>query len=226
MLHYGKEYRKGQFIPESMYEDYLDYAFGRGRTLKGTTLWKDEYDRGFLCPSENSGWEAFAFDGTNHIYLGNFGDDIILQDNYEDNWIDHFEEMCSKADRSNSDEAVRILRDLYLDGRNKDEWTEIGVRIANDAECIDWITEYWSFVRWNNHGNESSFSEIGGFKGLIDCITEPEYVFDELSESIESGDVDAAALKDRLEQICHRYSTISSNNRKSIFEKYFKYFKR
>ena len=38
MIHRGKEYRPG-FIPEEVYEDYIDIAYGRGEDLRNTLLW-------------------------------------------------------------------------------------------------------------------------------------------------------------------------------------------
>ena len=50
MIWNGKRYGKGQIIPEAMYEEFIDRSYGTGHNLKETRLWKDTYERGFVCP--------------------------------------------------------------------------------------------------------------------------------------------------------------------------------
>ena len=196
MRYNGKELKAGE-IDEWTYEDFIDYAYGRGDNLKNTKLWKKTYQFGFVCPDEEGGWLAFAYDGQKYLFLGTFSFDEVFEPEEED-WYDYRFRMMRKADRSDTPEAIGILRDLYLDDRNTDR-TPKGVRIAGDPDCISWMIAYWSFTRWNNHGNEPSFDEIDGFQGLVDCITQPESLLDYL---VDSGERE---LADRLYGLHRRY---------------------
>lgn len=80
-------------------------------------------------------------------------------------------ELLELADRSAPDVGIGILRDLYLG----DPWgtTAAGRAIANDPEAIGFLVDYWRYVKWNEHGNEASLSEVG-FDGFVEIITTPE----------------------------------------------------
>ena len=196
MRYNGKELKAGE-IDEWTYEDFIDYAYGRGDNLKNTRLWKKTYQFGFVCPDEEGGWLAFAYDGQKYLFLGTFSFDEVFEPEEED-WYDYRFRMMRKADRFDTPEAIGILRDLYLDDRNTDR-TPKGVRIAGDPDCISWMIDYWGFTRWNNHGNEPSFDEIDGFQGLVDCITQPESLLEYL---VDSGERE---LADRLYGLHRRY---------------------
>jgi len=201
MIWNGKRYGKGQIIPEAMYEEFIDRAYGTGHNLKETRLWKDTYERGFVCPDENGGWDAFAYDGRNHRFLGTFSDDEAFSHEEED-WEDYRDRMLSEADRKPSNEAIEILRALYADPRSKAEWSEDGMRMANDPDCLRWFSDYWSYVRWNEHGNECSLSEVG-FNGFVETILHPE---DFRGYLLEGGDDNGRDLADRLEGLNRKYS--------------------
>ena len=194
MIHKGMEYRPGE-IDEMLYEDFIDIAYGIGDDLRNTKLWRPEYRYGFVCPDEEGGWCAFAYDGSRHLFLGTFATEQVFGPEEED-WYDYRERMYSEADRAPSSEAIEILRKLYLDPRNKVEWSDVGQRIANDGECIRFLTDYWDYVRWCEHGNECSLSEIE-FSGFIDSILEPEYVLDYLQDD---------DLKKRLRKLHRKYA--------------------
>ena len=197
MIHGGKEYRPGP-IPEELYEDFIDIAYGRGADLRETRLWKDSYARGFVCPDGYGQWLAFAYDGKHHLFLGTYVFEAVFEPEEED-WYVYRDRRMSEADRAPTDEAIRILRDLYLDERNGKERTPKGVRIAGDPECLRWMADYWSFTRWNEHGNEPCFEEIDGFQGLVDCITQPQSLLDYL---VDSGEKE---LAERLYGLSRRY---------------------
>lgn len=197
---HGVTYRPNVAVPEELYEDFIDRAYGQGTNLKDTLLWKDQYERGFTSPDGNGGWYAFAYDGRKYLYLGSFSEEEIIDD-FPD-WEDYREEMEMKADVSKPKEAIRILRELYLDVNSQREWTGKGRLIADDTDCIDWFVDYWTFVRWNEHGNQCNISEIG-FSGLIDMIVNP----DEVSEYLLSSECDRGTeLNARLMELNRRFS--------------------
>lgn len=198
----GKEYRKGQIISEEMYEDFIDIACGRGEGLTGTRLWNDRYKKGFVCPDEEGNWIGFAYDGSRYYFLGTFSEDEVFYPDEED-FYDFRERRMSEADSLPSVEALEVLRSLYLDPRSRKDWTDEGLRMAEDPECLRWFSEYWDYVRWCEHGNECSLSEIG-FQGFADTILEPEYVLDYLLYDGE-GDRESRGLAERLRLLNERY---------------------
>ncbi len=168
---HGKEFKPGP-IPEDVYEDFIDIAYGRGDNLKVTKLWKRSYVRGFVCPDGYNKWMAFAYDGRRYLFLGTFSYDEVFAPEEED-WNAYQEWMLSNADRSPSTEAVNVIRALYLDDHNRDIRRPIGEKIFNDQGCLTWFAKYWDYVRWNEHGNECSLSEVG-FDGFIDTFLNPD----------------------------------------------------
>ena len=201
MIWKGKEYRPGPIISEWVYEDFIDIAYGRGSNLKDTTLWKDSYRYGFVCPDEEGGFMAFAYDGRNYRFLGTFDSSIFPEE--EEDWYDYQDRMFSEADRSPSDKAVDILRRLYLDANNRQEQTAVGLEIAKDPECLRYMADYWSYVRWCEHGNECSLSEVR-FEGLVNDILDPTYVLEYLSNDEDSKE--ARRLEKVLRKLNKRYS--------------------
>lgn len=193
----GVTYLPGVAIPEDLYEEYIDRAYGRGMSLRDTLIWNDRYERGFVTPDWEGGWYAFAYDGRKHYYLGQFGSEQLIPD--EDSWEDHEYEMLLKADTSVPKEAIGILKDLYLDGRSDSRPSRTDLAIAGDEECIRWFIDYWTFVRWNEHGNQCSVSEIG-FDGFIGMILRPAPV----SEYLKEADCDTARELDRRLAKLHR----------------------
>ena len=200
MIWKGKEYRKGQIISEEMYEDFIDIAYGRGEGLKGTRLWKDRYERGFVCPDEAGKWIGFAYDGSRYHFLGTFREDEVFYPEEED-FCDFRERRLSEADRLPSVEALDVLRSLYLDSRSKDDWTDEGLAMAIDPECMVWFSDYWDYVRWCEHGNECSLSEVE-FKGFVDSVMDPQYVLEYL---LTDSDDRSEGLAKRLRALNSRY---------------------
>jgi hypothetical protein len=201
MIHCGKEYRPG-FIPEAVYEDYIDIAYGRGEDLRNTLLWKDSYERGFVCPDGYGKWLAFAYDGKRHLFLGTFPEEKVFPHEEED-WYDYRERMFAEADRKPSPQAVDILRSLYLDGRNGRPDPRL-VSMAKDPACLKWFSDYWDYVRWNEHGNECSLSEVG-FEGFADCILDPEPYLEYLLPEGDETD-DGKILAEKLKLLHRRYA--------------------
>lgn len=195
----GVTYLPGVVIPEDLYEDFIDRSYGVGYNLMVTRLWNDRYERGFVSPDGDGGWFAFAYDGRRYRYLGWFTSDEILEE--EIDWYDYEYMMEMNADVATPDNAIAILRELYLNENSKSKWTDKGLRIANDTDCLDWFSEYWSFVRWNEHGNQDNISDIG-FTGFIDIILDPEGV----SEYLLMSECDRGTeLEARLSMLHTRY---------------------
>ena len=109
--------------------------------------------------------------------------------------------MLLKADTSIPRDAIPILRDLFLDSRSGEHPSGTDLAIADDDECIRWMIDYWTFVRWNERGNECMISEVG-FRGFIDAILHPS----EVSEYLKQADCDSAKELDRrLSRLNRRY---------------------
>lgn len=197
---HGTTYLPGVVIPEEMYEYFIDRAYGNGINLRDTRIWNDRYERGFAVPDGSGAWEAFVSDGRRYRYLGRFVREQLASD--DDDWEDREYEMLLKADASLPKDAIPILRDLYLDPRSGSHPTEKERRMASDPDCIRWFVDYWTFVRWNEHGDECMISEIG-FDGFLDTILHPGDTIRYLS----ANDCDRARnLKERLSELNGRYS--------------------
>ena len=203
MIWKGKTYKAGQEISEWMYEDFIDIAYGRGENLKETKLWKDPYRYGFVCPDEEGGWIGFAYDGSRYLFLGTFSEEDVFYPEVED-FYDYSERMLKEADRLPSVEALEVLRTLYLDPRSKDDWTDEGLRMASDPECMRWFSDYWDYVRWCEHGNECSLSEVQ-FKGFVETVMDPGYVLEYLLPEGDETDT-SMELAERLRKLNKRYA--------------------
>jgi hypothetical protein len=68
----GKRYSAGKPIPESVYEEFIDFAYGRGDDLRDTLLWDSSYERGFTCPDGYGNIYALAVKRGTAYYLGRF----------------------------------------------------------------------------------------------------------------------------------------------------------
>jgi len=120
----------------------------------------------------------------------------------EESWEEYRDRLMAEADGMSATEAVDTLRALYVDPRSKNEWTEAGLDMANDPECLRWFSDYWSYVRWNEHGNECSLSEVG-FGGFVDTILRPE----DFKGYLQEGDNrEGRELADRLEELNRKYT--------------------
>ncbi len=199
MKYEGKTLKRGE-ISEWAYEHFIDVAYGRGANLKDTKLWKPGYVRGFVCPDDNGGYFAFAYDGEKHLYLGDFKHSQVFEDEGEDKY-DKEERMLREADRSNVIEAIDILRSLYLDPDFKELTTPEGMKIAGDPDCIKWMSDYWNYVKWNEHGNECSISEVR-FEGFCEDLIDPSNAIEYLMpDGPKYADDTAKELAERLTRL-------------------------
>lgn len=191
-------------VSEWVYEEYIDRAYGRGEDLRNTVLWKDSYERGFVCPDEEGGWLAFAYDGRDHFFLGRFGNEIFPPE--EEDIYDREERILGEADRASPEKAIAILRDLYLDPDFRDETTPEGIAIANDPECVKWISDYWAYICWNEHGNQCLPSEVR-FGGFVEDILDPSNALEYLMPDGEDYSVPkAVSLAGTLKKLHRRYA--------------------
>ena len=79
--------------------------------------------------------------------------------------------LLEEADRSNTAAGIEILRTVYLaDTGGADP---VGAAIADDNDAMRWMVNYWSYVHWNERGNEAALSEVL-FDGFIDLIMNPQ----------------------------------------------------
>lgn len=141
--------------------------------------------------------------------------DYSQYDNGDDyTTVDAIYEMMNQADSTSR--PMSILLECY----NKyEDHTSQADAIANDKEALAWLDDYWEYVCWNERGNEPSMDEVGGFKGMVEYITDPEMAgraIDYLQYDDEI-DEDAQNLIDRLKQITSRYNGVSKM-KKSIDE--------
>lgn len=66
-----------------------------------------------------------------------------------------------------SPSAMAIVREIVI---RDDPSIE---RIARDDRVFSWICGYWSFVSWNEHGNEIGYHELaydGGFRDILNQL--------------------------------------------------------
>ena len=168
----GKHYVVGP-IPEQVYEDFIDYAYGRGDWLGNTKLWKKEYRTGFVCPDGNGGYHAFAEVNGKCLYLGTYNEDETFEPEVPE-WEDM---MLEKAYHARPREQMRILREILLMG----EHTPLQEEMANDSEVAQFIEDYWAFVVWNEHGNQSTLDEVGFYPGMLEMILDIEPYHEYLS---------------------------------------------
>lgn len=193
----GVTYLPGVVIPEELYEEYIDRAYGRGMNLRDTMIWNDRYIRGFALPDDNCGWLAFAYDGKLYTYLGCFDKEQLDPDTPEE---DKEYELILKANASPPEVSIPILRDLYLCSGEKISSVESA--ISHDDDCINWFIDYWNFVKWYERGNECMISEVG-FEGFIETILDPE----DVSSYLKDADCNnAIELDKRLSKLHKRYS--------------------
>lgn len=202
----GKFYSPGQFIPEWLYEDYIDYAnYNGGSDLKETLIWDpNKYKRGFVTrnPEGNNNIALALRNDGKYVFIGEFDDDEL----FEEDEADVYSELIEKADKASPREGIDILRRIYLE---MDEPTEAGRVIANDPDCIQLFKDYWAYVCWSEHGNQCCLSEIM-LDGFISDILDPSYVIDYLLYDDEKKiDKDAKNLIDRYRAMHKKYIRFS-----------------
>ena len=193
----GKRYSAGKPIPESVYEDFIDFAYGRGDDLRDTLLWEDAYERGFTCPDGSGGIYAFAVKRGTTYYLGRFGADEVYG---PPSWDEMKEELLNRADRSDPATGIAILRNIYL--HPGETSSAVGRTMADDTEAMGFFADYWDYVTWNEHGNEPALSEVG-FEGFVEMILDPEHFLEYLAADSSKR---SRTLSDRLVRLHGKYT--------------------
>ncbi len=136
---------------------------------------------------------------------------------YGEDPYEYRERLLWEADRydhgfGNIAAAIRTLRELYLSPT--EESTPVGRAMAADPKCLDWMHDYWEYVKWNEHGNQCNLSEIG-FDGFVDAILDPGNVLEYL---LPEGRIpeykDAIELADRLLALHEKYVPTRNKNRR------------
>ena len=192
----GKRYSAGKEIPESVYEEFIDFAYGRGDDLRDTLLWDCSYERGFTCPDGSGGLYAFAVKNGKTYYLGRFGPGDAYG---PPSWDGLKEELLDRADRSDSATGLAYLREIYL--HPGEGASHVGMKIADDPEAMKFFADYWNYVRWNEHGNEPALSEVG-FGGFVEMILDPGHFLEYLSNDPSNR---SRTLSDELVRLHAKY---------------------
>lgn len=197
LIWHEKRYAAGKEIPESVYEQFIDFAYGRGDDLRDTLLWDSSYERGFTCPDGTGGLYAFAVKKGTCYYLGRFGPGDVYG---PPSWDGLKEELLDRADRSDSFTGISLLRDLYLHYPLMG-CTDVGMALAGDPEAMRFFADYWDYVRWNEHGNEPALSEVG-FGGFVEMILDPGHFLEYLSNDPSNR---SRTLSDELVRLHAKY---------------------
>ena len=89
---------------------------------------------------------------------------------------------------------------------------------ARDADCFNWICDYWNYVKWNEHGNECNFFDAGGYGGFLDQILDPDAMNDAIEYLLPDGRIPgyerAMELADRLLALHEKYASLKSKYRR------------
>ena len=135
------------------------------------------------------------------------------------------DQAYSKADRMSR--PIHLLLETYQKYEEHDPNAD---RVADDRQALEWLDDYWEYVKWNEHGNESSIDEVGGFRGLARTVTDSDYVDSTLNYLIYEDDpnlIDPTArdLADRLKIIANRYGALRKMKKMSFTERVCQYIK-
>ena len=127
------------------------------------------------------------------------------------------DQAYNEADRMSR--PIHLLLETYQKYEEHDPDAD---RVADDSEALEWLDDYWEYVKWNEHGNESSIDEVGGFKGFARTVTDSDYVEATLNYLIYEDDpelIDPTArdLADRLKNIASRYGTLRKMKKSKEF---------
>lgn len=135
------------------------------------------------------------------------------------------DQAYNEADRMSR--PIHLLLETYQKYEEHDPNAD---RVADDREALEWLDDYWEYVKWNEHGNESSIDEVGGFKGFAYTVTDSDYVEATLDYLIYEDDpelIDPTArdLADRLKIIANRYGALRKMKKMSFTERVCQYIK-
>ncbi len=90
-------------------------------------------------------------------------------------------------------------------------------KIAYDKEVFDWYTDYWNFIKWNEHGNEPGLSELATDGDFANSLMEIESGYaGDIHEYLDDyyDDSDGKKLSDRLDAIEKKYGKMRNNNKR------------
>lgn len=134
------------------------------------------------------------------------------------------DQAYNEADRLSR--PIHILLDTYQKYEEHDPNADA---VANDREALEWLDDYWEYVKWNEHGNESSIDEVGGFRGFARTVTDSDYVDSTLDyliyDDYDKIDPTARDLADRLKIIANRYGALRKMKKMSFTERVCQYIK-
>lgn len=135
------------------------------------------------------------------------------------------DQAYNEADRMSR--PIHLLLETYQKYEEHDPDAD---RVADDRQALEWLDDYWEYVKWNEHGNESSIDEVGGFRGLARTVTDSDYVDSTLDYLIYEDDpnlIDPTArdLADRLKIIASRYGALRKMKKMSFTERVCQYIK-
>lgn len=116
------------------------------------------------------------------------------------------EEVLCLADKMKTADAMKLSRLVFIASCRDAEKTKY-CHLLDDEDVLQFATDYWEFVRYNEHGNECSFAEFsyGEFLDEI-CGMCPAQVFEYLQECAENGGgVKVYSLIREFESLNKRY---------------------
>lgn len=96
-----------------------------------------------------------------------------------DAWMDEYRsQLAERAEKVDPAIGIRLILRYAQPtfGELKDEYQAI----INSEECMDWMADYWKYVKVIEHGNEPTIAEVGG--GFLDCIADPVNTLQYLAE--------------------------------------------
>lgn len=108
-----------------------------------------------------------------------------------------------RGERTNTDNfKIRAMRNDYLM-----EHDGIEAQIATDVSAMKFFMDYWTFVRWNEHGNEANLGDEVTFGDFVDMVLCPEPTYDYLMpDGYEWADERERELAQRLETLSKKYA--------------------
>lgn len=119
---------------------------------------------------------------------------------------DPSDELYSQAERSN--DPIPILLEAYQKYEEHDD--PYVDSIANDSEAVQWLRDYWDYVRDSEHGRQNTLNENGYFPGFAYIFKEPEQYIEYLIGYDDYDKVDDVPkeLARRLEQLSAKYGGV------------------
>lgn len=116
-----------------------------------------------------------------------------------DEWMDEYRsQLAARAEKVDPAIGVRLMVRYAQPtfGELKDEYQAI----IDSEECMDWMADYWRYVKFMEHGNEPTLAEVSG--SLVDSIADP---VDTLQYLAEDDSDEARELAHRLMALNAKY---------------------